>query len=146
MSFLGPGCEVKLGSGCSFPGPFTIYCPGVQQPSDLRPGPSALPKTLLHPLATPFTCHPPTCVGSALGLSCGTRSQPHPTHNLPGHPPDCMPVTEGHVGKAAVQYCPTKPHTYKSPDLNYQMLSNIHQCCTTARPWGYHVHTGEHKP
>lgn len=127
-----------------FPWPFSLHCPGVQQPSSLPrpPGPSALLKMLPHLLATP--CHLPTCIGSALGLSSGTSSHPCPTDNLPGHPPGSMPITEGHMGKAAAQYCPTKPHTYKDPDFNCRMLWNTHQCSAT-RPWGCKVHEGKHK-
>lgn len=49
------------------------------------------------------------------------------------------------MGKAAVQYCPTKPYTYKDLDFNCQMLWSTHQCSATARPWGCNVYEGKHR-
>lgn len=145
MFFLGSGLGVKLESGCSFPGPLPYTAQVSSSPLPFpAPRPLCSAEDAAPPVGHTLTCHLPICIGSALGLSSGTSSHLCHTQNLPGHPPGCMPITEGHMGKAAAQYCPTKPHRYKDPDFNCRKLWSTSQCSATARPWGCNVHEGKH--
>lgn len=65
--FLGSGLGVKLESGCSFPGPLPYTAQVSSSPLPFpAPRPLCSAEDAAPPVGHTLTCHPPTCIGSAL--------------------------------------------------------------------------------